>query len=377
MTALQEFLDRDVVPQAERWDREERLPRAAVAPLAAFGVLAANVSAEHGGQPGDPAAWGEQLEALGEASMSLLSVVTVHAMCSHALSRWAEPVLQSEWLPRMATGEILGGFALTEPAIGSDAKNIEARLDDHGDHWLLNGRKRWISAAQIVDVVLVAGRTDAGPTVVLVPTNSPGLTITPIGGLLGFRAAQPCELGFENVVVPKRRLVGPEGMGFSHVAGSALDVGRFCIACGCTGLIRACLRASVSYARSRKQFGVALREHQLIQAMLADMATSYRAARALWRRAAEARREALPESIVETTTAKYFAARAASRAADDAVQIHGANGCGPDYPVQRYFRDARVGEIIEGSNQMQQIMLAHDALRSFAPVRGKKSSPVS
>jgi alkylation response protein AidB-like acyl-CoA dehydrogenase len=296
-------------------------------------------------------------------------------MCSHAIARWGEPAMQREWLPDLASGKRLGGFALTEPAIGSDAKHVETQLTDRGDHWLLNGRKRWISAAQLVDVFLVLGRTEAGPTAVLVPREAPGLTITPIGGMLGFRAAQPCELVFEDVVVPKERMIGPEGMGFSHVAGSALDVGRFCIACGCTGLIKACLRASVAYARSRKQFGVALREHQLIQAMLADMATGYRAARALWRQAADVRRQALPSSIVETTTAKYFAATAASRAADDAVQIHGANGCGPDYPVQRYFRDARVGEIIEGSNQMQQLMLAHDALHSFAAPR--KARPVS
>lgn len=375
MTSLREYLDREVLPEAGRWDEEERLPRAVVASLADFGVLASQVPSEHGGRPCDPTEWGEMLESLGEASMSLLSVVTVHAMCSHAIARWGEPAMQREWLPDLASGKRLGGFALTEPAIGSDAKHVEAQLADRGDHWLLNGRKRWISAAQLVDVLLVFGRTEAGPTAVLVPREAPRVSVTPIGGMLGFRAAQPCEIVFEDVIVPKAQMIGPEGMGFSHVASSALDVGRFCIACGCTGLIKACLRASVAYARSRKQFGVALREHQLIQAMLADMATGYRAARALWRQAADARRQALPGSIVETTTAKYFAATAASRAADDAVQIHGANGCGPDYPVQRYFRDARVGEIIEGSNQMQQLMLAHDALHSFAAPR--KARPVS
>jgi alkylation response protein AidB-like acyl-CoA dehydrogenase len=374
VTSLQEYLQQDVLPHAARWDREECLPRAVLAPLAGIGVLAANIAPEYGGRPCDPASWGEMLEVLGEASMSLLSVVTVHAMCSHAISRWGEPAAQREWLPGLASGALLGGFALSEPAVGSDAKHVEARLDDNGDQWRLNGRKRWISAGQLADVFLVLGQTNAGPTAVLVPRDAPGLTITPIGGMLGFRAAQPCELIFQDVPVPKARMIGPEGMGFSYVAGSSLDVGRFCIACGCTGLIKACLHASVDYARTRKQFGVALREHQLIQAMLADMATGYKAARALWRQAAEARSQALPSSIVDTATAKYFAATAASRAADNAVQIHGANGCGPDYPVQRYFRDARVGEIIEGSNQMQQIMLAHDAIRSFATPRPARAA---
>jgi alkylation response protein AidB-like acyl-CoA dehydrogenase len=125
----------------------------------------------------------------------------------------------------------------------------------------------------------------------------------------------------------------------------------------------------VDYARQRKQFGVPLSEHQLIQALIADMTTSYKAANALWRQAAKAREELLPSSIMETTTAKYFASTSASRAANDTVQIHGANGCGPDYPVQRYFRDARITELIEGSNQMQQVMIAQDALNAFATRR--------
>jgi alkylation response protein AidB-like acyl-CoA dehydrogenase len=158
-------------------------------------------------------------------------------------------------------------------------------------------------------------------------------------------------------------------MGFSHVTNAALDEGRFCVACGSAGLIRACLQASVDYARTRKQFGVALREHQLIQEMIANMATGYKASRALWRHAADLREKGDPRSIAETTTAKYFATVAASRAANDAVQIHGANGCSADYPVQRFFRDARIGEIIEGSNQMQQILIAHGALSEFRSPR--------
>lgn len=372
MTTLQEHLEREVVPRAEDWDRAECLPRTAVSSLAGYGILGANIAPAHGGGALDAVAWGEALESLGEASVALLSVVTVHAMCSHAIERWGAAAAQGTWLPGMAAGTRLGAFALTEPSIGSDAKNIETRLEDAGSHWRVNGRKRWISGARLADVVLVLGRTDAGPTAVLVPRETPGLTVTPITGLLGFRAAQPCDLALTDVLVPKDNTIGPEGLGFSHVVGAALDLGRFCVACGCTGLIRACLRASVDYARTRKQFGVALREHQLIQGMIADMATGYRAARALWRQAAALRQQGDPAAITETTAAKYFASTAAARAADDAVQIHGANGCGTDFPVQRYFRDARVSEIIEGSNQMQQVLLAFDALRRFGKRRGSR-----
>jgi glutaryl-CoA dehydrogenase (non-decarboxylating) len=366
---LPAYVAESVAPHADRWDREERVPRAVLADLAGFGLLGASVPDDRAGRGLTVVGWGEALESVGEASMSLLSVLTVHAMCAFAVSRWAEADAQKEWLADLLAGRKLGGFALTEPAVGSDAKAVTTQLADDGDNWRLNGTKRWITASEIVDVFVVVGQAPKGLTAVLVPRETPGLTITPISGVLGFRAARQCELNFKDVVVSKRWTLAGEGMGFSHVANSALDVGRFCVACGSTGLIRACVRASVDYARSRRQFGVALSHHQLIQAMIADMATSYKAANALWRQAAQSREELQPGSIMETTTAKYFAATACSRAANDTVQIHGANGCGPDYPVQRYFRDARVTELIEGSNQMQQVMIALDALSTFASRR--------
>lgn len=366
---LPAYLAESVAPLADRWDREERIPREVLNDLAGLGLLGASVPAEKGGMGGTATEWGEALEAIGEASMSLLSVLTVHAMCTYAVARWLEGEPQQEWLADLIAGRKLGAFALTEPSVGSDAKAVTTQLGDDGDNWRLTGTKRWITASELADVFVVVGQAPKGLTAVLVPREQPGLTITPITGGLGFRAARQCELSFKDVVVPKRWTLAGEGMGFSHVANSALDVGRFCIACGSTGLIRACVRASVDYARSRKQFGVTLSHHQLIQAMIADMTTSYKAASALWRHAARSREELQPGSIMETTTAKYFASKACARAASDAVQIHGANGCGPDYPVQRYFRDARVTELIEGSNQMQQIIIALDALSSFATRR--------
>jgi alkylation response protein AidB-like acyl-CoA dehydrogenase len=363
---LPAYIAESVAPQADQWDRDERIPRSVLDALGARGLLGASVPADQGGSAGTAVEWGETLEAIGEASMSLLSVLTVHGMCAFAVARWAEPEAKAEWLAELIAGRKLGGFALTEPSVGSDAKSVSTRLEEAGENWRLNGTKRWISAAEVANVLLVLGHGPQGLTAVLVPTDSPGLAIKPISGVLGFRGARQCELTFHDVVVPKRWTLAGEGMGFSHVVNSALDVGRFCIACGATGLIRACLRASVDYGRRRKQFDVMLAHHQLIQAMIADMSTSYSAANALWRRAAQLRQEADHGSIMATTTAKYFATTACSRAANDAVQIHGANGCGPEFPVQRYFRDARVTELIEGSNQMQQLMIARDALSTFA-----------
>ncbi len=368
-----DYLERDVRPHADAWDREQRIPREALLGLGRHGLLATEIAAEHGGRPLSPPQFGEMLEAMGAASMSLLSVVTVHAMCAHVIGRWGEPELKRTWLPALATGEKFGALALSEPNIGSDARNVETRFAEDGERWVISGTKRWISTAQFADVFVVFGQAPAGPTAVLVPRDTPGLSVRPIEGMLGFRAAQLGEIALENVVVPKTSTLGRPGVGVSHVAGMALDLGRFCIACGCTGLMQACLRASVDYARSRKQFGVALREHQLIQAMIADMTTAHKAAQALCRHAATLRAESHPDSIGATTIAKYFASTSASRVADSAVQIHGANGCGPDYPVQRYYRDARIGEIIEGSNQVQQLLIAHQAVQEYGTRRRKSA----
>lgn len=369
MTTWRDFLEREVRPQADAWDREQRIPREVLAALGTHGLLATQIAPEHGGRPLDAVALVEVLEAMGGASMSLLSVVTVHAMCAQAIGRWGEPELQRAWLPAMATGAKFGALALTEPNVGSDARNVETQLADQGDRWAITGTKRWISTAQFADVFVVFGQAPEGPTAVLVPRDAAGLTVRPIDGMLGFRAAQLGEVVLENVVVPKTATLGRPGAGVSHVAGTALDLGRFCVACGCTGLMQACLRASVDYARARRQFGVVLREHQLIQAMLAEMTTAHKAAQALCRHAAKLRAESHPDSIGASTIAKYFASTAASRVADSAVQIHGANGCGPEYPVQRYYRDARIGEIIEGSNQVQQLLIAHQAVHEYATRR--------
>ena len=185
-----------------------------------------------------------------------------------------------------------------------------------------------------------------------------GVKITPLGDMLGFRAAMLAELDFEGCRNPQGSLLGKAGFGLSHVAGSALDVGRFCVAWGSVGIGQACVDASLDYTEKRRAGGAKLKEHQLIQRMLADMVTDVAAARLLCAHVSELKMRGDPFATTHACTAKYFASRAASRAANDAVQIHGANGCSPEFPVQRYLRDARVTEIIEGSNEIQQMIIA-------------------
>ncbi len=360
---LREFFREHVAPQSQRMDEQETTPRDLIASLEGQGCLSGLIPAEHGGRGWNIHEFGMICEEIGRVSMSLLSLVTVHAMTAQAIGQWGTEAQRRIWLPLLASGDCLGAFALTEPLIGCDAQHIQLEALEESEGFRLSGAKKWISYGQLAGVILVfaqcAGRTIA----LLVPGDAAGLSIKPLRGLLGFRASMMAELVFDGVLVPPDRVVGRVGFGVSHVAMAALDLGRYAIARGSVGLAAMCLEASVEYAIHREQFGVPLSSHQLIQKMLADMATQVAAARALCLEAARLRDAGSPDSIIETSKAKYFASQTAVRAAADALQLHGAHGCGPDSPVQRYYRDAKLTEIIEGSSQMQQLMIAQDLTR--------------
>jgi hypothetical protein len=207
-------------------------------------------------------------------------------------------------------------------------------------------------------VFLLFAQVNGKVTAFLVESDAPGLSIIPITGMLGTRASMLAELHLEDCTVPKESLVGGIGFGLAPIGTSVLDIGRYSVACGCVGIAQACLDATLSFTSSRTQYGTPLKEHQLIQQMVTDMITNVRAARSLCQHAAILKDKGDPASPMETFIAKYFASTIAMKAASDAVQIHGALGCSSEYPVQRYLRDAKVMEIIEGSTQIQQITIA-------------------
>ena len=347
-----------VLPYAREFDRAEEIPDELIQELGKRGYLGALVPEKYGGQGMDSLTWGLLCEEIGRGSASLVSLLTVHSMVIQGLNRWGSEEQKAHWLPKLASGKTIGAFALSEPDIGSDAAHCktEARVD--GEDYLLSGEKRWISFGQIADLFLVLGGVDEQSTAFLVESDSSGFERRPISGMMGFRSAMLASLHLDGCRVPEANLVGRPGFGFSHVAGTALDHGRFCIAWGALGLIEACISASLDYAETREQFGSPLKDHQLVKAMIADMLVQSRAARLMCYNAAGLKERGSPSLIMETSIAKYFSSRAAVQVALDAVQIHGANGCTEDYPVARYLRDAKVFEIIEGSNQIQQIIIA-------------------
>ncbi len=363
--ACKAFAEAEITPLADRYEQEERVPLSLIEKLVAQGYLGAVLPTEYGGGGMNMLTYGLLNEEIGRGCSSLRSLLTVHGMVAQAILKWGSKEQRAEWLSRLASGEVLAAFALTEPAAGSDARSLAATATLEGDTYRLNGRKKWITFGQIAGLFLVFAKCEERVAAFLVERDTPGLTIKPIFGMLGVKASMLAELHFDDCRIAKNRLVGREGFGFSHVASLALDFGRYTVAWGCVGIARACLEAAVRYANQRQQFGAYLREHQLIQQMITDMITNVKAARLLCCQAGYLKDTGAPEAILETSIAKYFAATMATKAASDAVQIHGASGCSNEYSVQRYWRDARVMEIIEGSTQMQQIMIATHGSQEF------------
>lgn len=355
---FKEFADQEIFPYAEQFDQEERISIELIKKMADAGYLGALVPKDLGGAGYDMITFGMLNEEIGRACSSTRSLITVHSMVEYAILKWGSKHHKATWLPRLVTGEVIGAFALSEPNVGSDAKSVETTATLQGDNYILNGRKRWITYGQIADIFLVFAQYEGRVSAFLVERDRPGFTTEPMTGLLGTRASMLSELYFENCEIPKSNLIGGVGFGLSTIATSALDIGRYTVAWGSVGIAQACLNAAVAYSKQRKQFGVYLKDHQLIREMITNMITNVTAARLLCYQAGYSKDNADPKTVMETLVAKYFASRIANQAASDAVQIHGGNGCINTSPVQRYLRDAKVMEIIEGSSQIQQILIA-------------------
>jgi glutaryl-CoA dehydrogenase (non-decarboxylating) len=361
--AFKRFAIDEIAPYAGEADQEEQLPPEVLRKIAQSGYLGSILPREWGGRGVDLITYGLLHEEIGRRCSSTRSLITVHDMVAMAILKWGSERQRNLLLPRLASGESIGAFAVSEPNVGSDAKSIETTAERSNGSYILNGTKKWITSGQIADLFLVLAKYEAKPTAFLVERDRPGFSARPISGLLGLRASMAAEVSFRQCEIPQENLIGRVGFGLISVILSALGLGRYSVAWGSVGIAQACLDACLSYTSERRQFGSLLSEHQLIQEMIAEMATNLKAARLLCYQAGYLKQVGDPREVMETFVAKYFASRAAMRAAVDAVQIHGANGCSSEYPVQRYLRDAKVMEVIEGSNQIQQILISKYAFQ--------------
>ncbi|ALF53775.1 acyl-CoA dehydrogenase [Nostoc piscinale CENA21] len=359
------FVNQEIFPYAGEWDRQELTPPELIKKIAQRGFLGAILPQEYGGQAMDMITYGILNEEMGRGCSSIRSLLTVHNMVAHALCKWGNKSQKEYWLPKLASGEIIAAFALSEPNVGSDAKSVETTAALVDDAYVLNGQKKWITYGQIADVYLVFAQCEGKPTAFLVEKHSPGFTVKPMSGILGVRASMSAELYFHNCQIPRENLVGRLGFGFAYIAASALDYGRYSVAAGCVGIAQACLEACIKYTNERKQFGVYLKEHQLIRQKITQMIANIKAARLLCYQAGYLKDINDPNSIIETAIAKYFASTVATKIANDAVQLHGGNGCSSEYPVERYLRDSKIMEIIEGSTQIQEITIAESGYQDY------------
>ena len=346
--SAREFVDREITPHVRDWDRAETMDRGIVEKLAEIGFLAAWEL--------DTVSYSLVMEELGRADSSVRGIVSVNVgLVGKTILKWGTDEQQQEWLSRLASGDTLGCYALTEPGAGSDPGSLATRAERDGDGWKITGSKIFITLGTWAGLALVFARTGEEITCFLVPTDSPGFEAHPIKGKLGLRAQDTGELTLDGVRVPAPNVLGEEGGGL-RVALSALDNGRISLAAGCVGIGQGCLEACIAYAKDRQQFGRPIASFQLVQELLAEIAVETEAARLLtWRAALAA--DAGVRHTLESSIAKYYASEAAVRAANAAVQIHGGYGYIDEYPVGKYLRDARVTTLYEGTSQIQKLII--------------------
>ncbi|GAA5061845.1 acyl-CoA dehydrogenase family protein [Streptomyces similanensis] len=363
--------DRDAAARlrahADDWDRAQRLPDGLIRALGRAGLLAADLPARHGGQGLTPAALGALCARLGGVCTALRSAVTVQGMVAAALSRWGTDEQRARLLPALVRGERLAAFAATEDGAGTELGAVAATLRRDGGDLVLDGAKKWVSFGESADVFLVLARLDGKPATVVVEAGGPGVSVEPVRGQLGLRAAHVAHVRFDAVRVPARDQVAPAGFGLSHVVGTALDHGRFTIAWGCVGMAGACLELAARHTAAREQDGVRLSDHQAVRAALGRALAAVAAARAVCLGAAVSRQDGTPAALTDTVVAKYTAARTAAEVSQDAVQLLGAGGCAPGSTVGRFFRDARIMQIIEGAELAAEVRMGDLALREHAP----------
>ena len=378
---VHDFAIKEVAPTIQEQDRLGGMAAHVLPRLGELGILGITIPVKYGGQGMDYISLGLACEELEAVDTSLRVILSVHnGLTCLTLLQWGSEEQKERFLKPLAQGGKIGCGAFTEPNSGSDIANIQATGKKSGDNYLLNGEKMWISLATVADYATVTVRTSQkssqayqGLSTFLVDLNSPGITRDDLHGKLGVRAGSTGWISFQDVKVPAANMIGNEGEGFK-VTMSAFDYGRYTVAAGATGLIRAAMEASKTYAEEREAFGKKISDLQLIQAKIAQMSLDYQAARLLYLKAGWMKNEGI-RNTKETSAAKWYATDASFRAASEAVQIHGAYGFSDEYPVERYLRNAKGAVIYEGSNEIQTLIQADYALDRRHDKKLRKESP--
>ena len=374
---VRDFAQKEIAPVIKEYDRKQEPIPFALKRMGELGILGLPFPVRYGGAGMDYIAWGLACEELEAVDTSLRVVMSVHTgLCSMTIFQWGTEEQKQKFLVPLAKGEKIGCGVFTEPGMGSDVAAMRTSAKRDGDSYILNGEKMWISLASKADLALVTVKTNPAssrPSEALssfvVDLHSPGVTRGDIHGKLGVRAGSTGWINFQDVRVPAENRIGEEGEGFK-ITMTGFDHGRYTVASGATGIIRAALEASVNYAKSRATFGKPIAEHQLIQEKIARMSQDYEIAHLLYLQAGWMQNMG-KRNTLETSYAKKFATEASFNAANEAIQIHGAYGFSDEFDVERYLRNSKGAVIYEGSSEIQTLIQAGYALgeRTDKPLR--------
>jgi alkylation response protein AidB-like acyl-CoA dehydrogenase len=371
ITMVREFVKRDVEPIANQYDDEDIYPAELVDKMAEMGLFGITLPEEYGGMGLDYTTFAMIFEELSKGWMSVSGVLGTHHILAYMLYTYGTDEQKQRMLPRMATGEIRAGLALTEESGGSDIQAIQTRATKDGEEYVINGRKMFISNGMYGNAFAVLTKTDPdadpphrGMSCFIVEKPAEGFSVAQKLNKLGYRGIDTCELVFDNVRVPTENLIGAvEGQGFKHVM-SALEGGRINVAARAVGVAQAAFDAAIKYAQQRETFGQPISEHQAIQLKLADMATKIEAARLLTYEAAR-KKDSGERVDLEAGMAKLFASEMCGEITMEAMRIHGGYGYIKDYAVERYYRDAPLMIIGEGTNEIQKLVIAKRLLQKY------------
>jgi alkylation response protein AidB-like acyl-CoA dehydrogenase len=357
-----DFAAVELTPNAERWEKDGWLDDQVLRQMGELGLLGMMVPEEWGGSYIDYSCYALAVEEIARGCAATGAVMSIHSSvgCAPVLN-WGTEEQKQQWLPGLASGEVLSCFCLTEPQAGSEANNLRTRGVEEDGYWVLNGSKQFVSNAKRAGLAIVFAVTDPelgkkGLSAFLVPTDTEGFEVERMEQKMGLKASDTCAVTLVNCRVPKENMLGPRGKGLA-LALSGLEGGRLGIAAQSVGIARAAFEAALKYAGEREQFGKPIREHQSVANMLADMHTQINASRLMVLHAAKLRTAGLP-CLSEASQAKLFASEMAERVCSMAIQVHGGYGYLEDYAVERHYRDARITQIYEGTSEIQRMLIA-------------------
>ncbi|MDQ2647940.1 MAG: acyl-CoA dehydrogenase family protein [Actinomycetota bacterium] len=375
LSTVRTWVRKEVIPNASRFEHADEYPAEWVDQLKAFGLFGARIPEEHGGLGLDTLTYARLMEELAYGWMSLAGVLNTHTIAATLVYKFGTPEMQARILPDMATGERRAAFSLSEPDAGSDTQAIRCKAVPDGDEYVINGTKMWVTNGMRAGIVALAAKTPEGITCFIVEkepgSDFGGIKVSKTIDKLGYKGLETVEMSYVDHKVSKDAVLGGEaglGKGLHYILGS-LELGRINIAARALGVARAALDASMKYAQERETFGVPIAKHQAIQFKLADMATKVEASRLLVKSAAD-KFEAGERADVEAGMAKLFCSETALEVATEAMRIHGGNGYTKEYPVERYFRDAPLMIIGEGTNEIQRIVIARGLLARWNEQNG-------